>query len=179
MQKLIFDFQVCSSSCNFNAMLKEKKQAKKCYCIIMYEFLWNVTIWHLLQSFFFVGAGASQLCVVCTSYGGRGQSTVVCFHENLCTPLLDILHRSLDIFHSYIRVVAVRVPRVPGHPQIFDNGCQSPVLREALLPINPIQLKISMSTNYSSFLFWKIGLNPRFFLGGHPSSESPGVAPVP
>ena len=33
---------------------------------------------------------------------------------------------------------AVRVPRVPGHPLNFDNGCQAPVLREKpQVPIVP------------------------------------------
>ena len=35
----------------------------------------------------------------------------------------------------------MRVPRVPGHPLKFDNECQAPVLREALVVNKPYFLK--------------------------------------
>ena len=75
---------------------------------------------------------------------------------------------------------AVRVPRVPGHPLKFDNGCQAPVLREALVANKPHFLKnfyVYKLYPQSSFLFWKIGLNPRFFLSWAPFLWKPWSRP--
>ena len=35
----------------------------------------------------------------------------------------------------------MQVPQVPTHPLKFDNGCQAPVLREALVANKPHLLK--------------------------------------
>ena len=84
--------------------------------------------------------------------------------------------KSKDFYGSVSTgAAAVRVPRVPGHPLNFDNGCQAPVLRdEPQVIIVPISLQIP---SFCAFRLEKIGLNPEFFWAGHPSSESPGAAP--
>ena len=79
----------------------------------------------------------------------------------------------------------MRVPWVPGHPLIFDNGCQAPVLRKNLCANRPnlgwISEKISKFSLFwiqPSFLLGKMRMNPWIFWDGHPSSESPGASPA-
>ena len=52
---------------------------------------------------------------------------------------------------------AVQVPRVPGHPLNFDNGCQAPVLKEASDANKPNFLK-----NFKIFLI-VFAIQPSFF----------------
>ena len=67
----------------------------------------------------------------------------------------------------------MRVPRVPGHPLNFDNGCQAPVLRETLGANRPIfkrnlEILLIVSVTKLSFLekmsefwdFFELGTRP-------------------
>ena len=69
-------------------------------------------------------------------------------------PLVSKLMDLLTLQHA--GGAAVRVPRVPGHPLKFDNGCQAPVLRKALGANKPYFLK--------NFKFLQIDLHNYFNL---------------
>ena len=68
---------------------------------------------------------------------------------------------------------AVRVPRVPGHPLNFDNGCQAPVLREILGAKRTNffkNLEILLITSVTQLSFWENKSEPwkSFELGTRP-----------